>query len=132
MKAAPLTKLLCKDSFTWHDEAIESFNKLKEALTTTPVLQLPDFSQEFTVKTDASGFAMGAVLTQKKRPLAYFSKQFPPSVRHSSAYVKEMVAIVEAVKKWKHYRTCQRFTIITDHNSLRHLVIQQIQTPAQQ
>ncbi|KAH7528992.1 hypothetical protein FEM48_Zijuj05G0136200 [Ziziphus jujuba var. spinosa] len=61
--AAPLTRLLTKDGFNWTSEATESFSKLKEALTSPPVLGLPDFSQPFVIECDASGRGLGAVLT---------------------------------------------------------------------
>lgn len=75
---------------------------------------------------------MGVVLTQQGHPLSFFSKQYPPKLRHGSAYFKEMSAIIEAVKKWWYYPVCRPFTIITDHQSLRELVKQKVQTPEQQ
>lgn len=76
--AAPLTSLLCKDAFWWTTTADEAFASLKTMLTTTPLLRLPNFSIPFTIKTDASGTAMGAVLQQEGRPIAFFSRTFPP------------------------------------------------------
>lgn len=82
--AAPLSSLLCKDSFILSDAVSATFEKLKQALTTTPILNLPNSNYSFTVETNASNFAMGAVLTQQGHPLAYFSKQFPPRIKNSS------------------------------------------------
>ena len=99
--AAPLTELLRKDAFIWTPVATQAFQKLQEALTQTPVLQLPDFSLPFVVQTDASGTGVGAVLLQNGHPIAYFSKQMTPRLQAASTYAREMFAITEAVKKWR-------------------------------
>jgi len=77
--AKPLTELLQKDTeWSWTEKQEESFQKLKEALTKAPLLQYPDFTQPFIVTTDASGYAIGAILSQGKlgqdRPIAYASR----------------------------------------------------------
>ena len=72
--AAPLTALRKKDGFLWSEEATHAFTRLKTALTTAPVLQLPDFTVPFIVECDASGSGFGAVLHQGAGPIAYFSR----------------------------------------------------------
>lgn len=69
--AAPLTSLLRKNSFTWTDDSSLAFEKLQAALSDTPVLALPDFSEPFVVECDASEAGIGAVLLQKERPIAF-------------------------------------------------------------
>ncbi|XP_060962287.1 uncharacterized protein LOC133032379 [Cannabis sativa] len=130
--AAPLTDLLKRDNFKWTAEAATAFAHLKKAMTDTPVLKLPDFSKEFIVETDASNVGIGAVLMQDGHPLAYFSKKLGPRFMGSSAYLREMRAIVEAVNKWRQYLLGRHFIIRTDHRSLRELLTQVIQTPEQQ
>jgi len=74
--AAPLTHLLKKEQFHWSEAAEHSFTDLKEALSSAPVLNLPNFSKPFLVDCDASGTGFGAVLHQGEGPLAFFSKPF--------------------------------------------------------
>nr|KYP48639.1 Retrovirus-related Pol polyprotein from transposon 17.6 [Cajanus cajan] len=67
--ASPLRALLRKDCFQWNPEAQSAFETLKQAMIDAPVLTLPDFSIPFTLETDASGLAMGAVLMQQGHPV---------------------------------------------------------------
>ncbi|KAI4313482.1 hypothetical protein L6164_026461 [Bauhinia variegata] len=130
--ASPLTNLLRKDCFQWNSEAQTAFEQLKKAMTAAPVLALPDFSIPFTLETDTSGMAMGAVLMQSDHPIAFFSKPFCPRLKRSSTYVRELHAITTAVHKWRQYLLGHTFIILTDHKSLKELMSQVIQTPEQQ
>ena len=129
--AAPLVKTTTLDPFHWSDEAQVAFEQLKLALSTAPVLALPDFHSPFTIETDASGVGLGAVLSQKGHPIAYFSKPFSPKLLQSSTYVRELFAITTAVKRWRQYLLGHRFVIITDHRSLKELLTHVVQTPEQ-
>lgn len=130
--ARPLTELLKKEGFKWSDDATNAFCWLKLAMTTLPVLRLPDFTQPFVVETDASGTGIGAVLSQENRPVAYISKGFSSSGRVKSVYEQKFLAIVFAVTKWRHYLTGNQFTIRTDQKSLRHLLEQRVVSVEQQ
>ena len=70
---APLTQLK-KDNFNWNDTATAAFEQLKSVMLTAPVLAIPNFSIPFVVEADALGKGLGAVLSQNKHPIAYFSK----------------------------------------------------------
>ena len=129
--ASPLTKLLCTDAFQWTPESQIAFDKLKTAMTSAPVLALPNFSDPFVIETDAFGTTIGAVLMQHGHPLAYFSKNLGPRLLHASTYRRELHAIVAAIRRWRQYLLGRPFTILTDHKSIRELMTQVIQTPEQ-
>jgi hypothetical protein len=130
--AAPLTALLRHEAFLWSDQAQEAFDALKHAMSTAPVLGLPNFNEPFIIETDASGSGMRAVLIQQQHPICYYSKEFCPRLLQASTYVRELCAITSAVKKWRTYLLGTSFTIHTDQRSLRELMTQVIQTPEQQ
>lgn len=110
----PLTELLKKDSFFRTDAAAKSFEELKLAMSTTPVLRLSDFLDTFVVETDAPDFGIGAVLMQQNHPIAYFSKKLGPRRRLASTYHKELYAIVKSVQKWRQYLLGREFIILSD------------------
>lgn len=128
----PLTRLLRKDAFEWDQGAEQAFQLLKVAMTTSPVLALPDYSKEFVIECDASGVGIGAVLMQEGHPIAYISKALAPKHLGLSAYEKELLALVYAVQKWGHYLLGSHFIIRTDHLSLKYLLDQKITTLMQQ
>ena len=130
--ARPLTNLLRKNGFVWNEEAGHAFEALKQSVTHLPVLILPDFQKEFTVETDASGTGIGAVLTQDKKPIAFLSQAFSSQGRIKSVYERELLAIVKAVTKWKHYLAGKEFVIKTDQRSLKHLLDQKAVSTIQQ
>ena len=101
--AAPLTRLLKKDGFLWAFDTEDAFGRLKQALTTAPVLALPDFEQPFVVECDASSTGFGAVLHQHGGPIAYFSRAFAPRHHTLAAYEWELIGLVQAVRHWRPY-----------------------------
>lgn len=121
--AAPLTQQLKKDNFLWN-EATAAFEALKQAMTTVPTLVLPDFTKVFTVETDALSFGIGAVLSQDDNPVAFFSQTLGHRAKLKSIYERELMAIVLAVLKWRHYLLRRRFLIKTNQQSLKLLMEQ--------
>lgn len=97
-----------------------------EKMCSSPVLTLPDFSKEFTIEADACGTGIGAVLMQGGRPIAFYSKSLGPKVAAQSIYEKEAMAILEALKKWRHYFLGSKLVIKTDQQSLKHMMNQRL------
>lgn len=119
----PLTSLLRKDKeFEITSEISECFQKCKQILIRDPILMYPDFSKDFILTTDASDFAIGAVLSQgtpgKDRPVAYASRTLNKTEERYSTTEKELLAIVWAVKHFKPYLYGRKFKLVTDHKPL--------------
>lgn len=122
----PLHDMLKKEGFQWGREQTEAFETLKTHMCTSPVLSLPDFTKEFVIEADACGNGIGAVLMQSGRLLAYFSKTLGPKAAAQSIYEKEAMAILEALKKWRHYVLGSRLIIKTDQQSLKFMMNQRL------
>lgn len=101
-------------------------------MSTTQVLNLPDFSKVFVMEFDASGTGIGVVLTHEGHPNTFYSKKLIARLMIASAYVRELYAVTKTVKKWRHYLLGRRFIIKTDNRSLKKLMHQVIQTHEQQ
>jgi hypothetical protein len=131
--ARPLIDLLKKNTvYLWTRDHEDSFAALKLALSSAPVLALPDFSLPFAIETDACATGIGAVLIQQGHPLAFISKALGPRNRGLSTYEKEYMAILVAVDQWRHYLQSAEFIIFTNQKSLIHLNEQRLHTPWQQ
>ncbi|CAA7040234.1 unnamed protein product [Microthlaspi erraticum] len=123
--AQPMTKLTGKDvPFVWSAECEESFSQLKEMLTTTPVLALPEPGKPYMVYTDASGIGLGCVLMQEGRVIAYASRQWQGSERNRPTHDLELGAVIFALKIWRSYLLGETVQVFTDHKSLQHIFTQ--------
>lgn len=118
--AKPMTTRLKKDAkINVNDEDYrESFNKLKTLLMSDAILQRPDFEKEFKLTTDASNYALGAVLSQDKGPIAFISRTLNAHEINYSTIEKELLAILWAVKQFRHYLYGRKFQLRTDHKPL--------------
>ena len=98
-------------------EAQESFHILKRDIHSAVIHSISE-KEKFVVETDASDFAVAATLNQSGRPVAFFSRTLNPSEKRHSAVEKEAYAVVEALRKWRHYLIGHRFTLVTDQKSV--------------
>ena len=105
-------------SIKWTSDCQASFDGLKTALSSEPVLRLPDFDKPFEVVADActSTPAIGAVLLQSGHPVAFYSRKCTGAEGNYSASDLEMLAVIAALKEWRPYlQGGPRFKIVTDH-----------------
>jgi ribonuclease HI len=124
--ARPLNELTRKDTeWSWETQHQTAFEELKKRVTTEPVLAHPILTDPFELEVDASGFAMGAVLLQKKEdgkkhPIAYYSKTLSAAERNYDVYNLELLAIVNALDHWRPYLagSPHKIIIYSDHQNL--------------
>jgi hypothetical protein len=125
--ARPLTQLLLQDAvFNFNEECVSSFEKLKQALVSAPVIQSPDWDLPFELMCDASDYDVGAVLGQRKdnKPsvVYYASKTLNDAQRNYTTTEKEMLAVVFALDKFRPYLLGTQTTVFTDHAALKYLL----------
>jgi len=120
--SAPLTKLTKKIAkFQWTEACEHSFQELKDKLTSTPVLALPEGSEGYAVYCDASGVGLGCVLMQHGKVIAYASRQLRKHEKNYPTHDLELAAVVHALKIWRHYLYDVHVDIFTDHKSLQYI-----------
>ena len=125
---SPVTALLKKDAvWEWTPEREASIQTLKKALVSYPVLRMPDLSKKFYLYTDASGTAIGCILGQKDEKEGEYACYYSSRVLHGAELnygitEKECLAVVWAVKQFRHYLHGAKFTVITDHSALMWLM----------
>nr|GEX94471.1 hypothetical protein [Tanacetum cinerariifolium] len=132
--ARPMTHLLEKETpFMFSKECVDAFNTLKKKLTEAPILVVPDWNLPFELMCDASDFAIGAVLGQRKtkhfQPIHYASKTTTEAQIHYTTTKKEMLAVVYAFEKFRPYLVLSKSIVYTDHLALKYLLNKQDATP---
>jgi hypothetical protein len=91
-----------------------AFKRIKEALCSARVRALPDFNKPFVLEANASDKRIGVVLMQEGRPIAFLGKSLGTKSAEMSTYEKAAMAIIEALKKWKHYLSEANLILRTD------------------
>jgi len=128
--ARPLTQLTKKEKkeeWSWNPEAQAAFEKLKQRFTTAPILAHFDPAKTVVIETDASDFALGAVMSQRDEenhlhPVAFHSRKFQPAEINYAIHDKELLAVVDAFKHWRRYceGTTQQIQVFSDHQNLEY------------
>eukprot|EP01018_Ginkgo_biloba_P018952 Gb_14582 [translate_table: standard] len=123
--ATPLHALTKGDmKFGWTNTQEQAFNTLKKKTFEPPMLGLPNLQKPFEIEADASGYAMGVVLIQEGRSIAYYSETFSGVVLNYPTYDRELYAMHQAVKHWRAYILGKETVIHTDHKPLQFLQTQ--------
>nr|GEW13635.1 DNA-directed DNA polymerase [Tanacetum cinerariifolium] len=120
-------------SFLGHAECVDAFDTLNKKLTEAPILVVPDWTLPFELMCDASDFAIGAVLGQRKtkhfQPIHYASKMMTEAQIHYTTTEKEMLAVVYAFEKFRPYLVLSKSIVYTDHSALKYLLNKQDAKP---
>uniref|UniRef100_A0A5S6R3P9 RNA-directed DNA polymerase n=1 Tax=Trichuris muris TaxID=70415 RepID=A0A5S6R3P9_TRIMR len=112
--------------FVWDSECQFAFVALKRELTTAPILTLPNVEDSFDLFTDASGEALGPILEQNGRVVAYASRVLRKAEKNYSVYKKECHAMIFVVKHFRHYLLVTTFAVYSDHRPLQWLQEQKV------
>lgn len=120
-----LTRKFSPNKIQWTESQEISFQNLKKALTSSPILKLPNLSKVFILQTDASDRGLGAVLLQEdldqKQPISYISRKLNKAEENYSTIERECLAIVWAIQKFHEYLYGREFILETDHQPLVYL-----------
>jgi hypothetical protein len=97
--------------FVWTEKCAEAFRRLKELLTTTPILKSPDMDEDFLVCNDASKEGLGIILMQDNRMITYTSRKLRRHDENYTMHDSELLAIVYALRAWRHYLIGRKFEL---------------------
>ena len=123
--ACTLNKLLRKRvKFEWDDKCQSSFDQLKKILVEAPMLTQPTLGKEYAMYSDVLRVGLDCVLMQDGKVVAYALRRLKPHEKNYPTHDLELVAIVFALKIWRHYLYGEKCRIFTNHKSLKYLLTQ--------
>ena len=115
----PLSALVSpKTSFKWTEQEQRAFDQMKKIISKETLLYYPDFNKEFHIHTDASKVALGAVISQDNKPVAFYSRKLNPAQTRYTTTERELLAIVETLKEFRSILLGQKIVVFTDHKNL--------------
>ena len=116
---APLTKLTSvKRKFKCTEVEQDDFDKIKRIVAHDNLLTYPDFNETFKINTDASAFQLGAVISQKVKPINLYIRKLTDAQQRYIVIQRELLTIVENLKKFRTILLGQKLQIYTDHKNL--------------
>jgi hypothetical protein len=117
-----ITSLQRKEKkFQWTEECESSFQRLKQLLTSAPILKIADPKKDYVVCTDACKEGLGGVLNQEGFVVCYESRKLKEHEKNYATHDLELATIVHALRKWRHYLMGKRLELRTNHNGLKYL-----------
>ena len=125
MSLTDLTKKGQPNRIEWKEAQEAAYRTLKNAVTSKPVLHLPDHDKSYTLRVDASEVGIGAVLLQEHDnslfPVGYRSKKLMSAEKRYSTIERECLAVIWAIRKFHPYLYGREFRVQTDHQPLQYL-----------
>jgi reverse transcriptase-like protein len=125
-KMEPLNERIRTRTFSWGEREETAFTNIKDHYKENQILILFDYEKQIWVHADASDYALGSVISQKDaqgrlRPVLFYSRKFLPAERNYSTPDKELLAIVQTLKKYRHYLQGTKYPVIvkSDHQNLK-------------
>jgi len=116
---APLASLTSKTSkWVWGEEQQKAFDTMKKIISREALLAYPDFNEQFDIHTDASHTQLGAVISQKGKPIAFYSRKLRPEQTRYTTTERELLSIVETLKEFRNILLGQQIVVFTDHKNL--------------
>ena len=116
---APLTVLTSKKTkWSWGSKEQQAFDTMKKIISKDTLLAYPDFNDEFVIHTDASDYQLGAVIAQKGKPIAFYSRKLKPEQTRYTTTEKELLSIVETLKEFRNILLGMKIVVYTDHKNL--------------
>ena len=116
---APLASLISKTTkWVWGPEHQKAFDTMKKIISKEVLLTYPNFNEEFVIHTDASHTQLGAVISQKKGPIAFYSRKLKPEQTRYTTTERELLSIVETLKAFRNILLGQNIIVHTDHKNL--------------
>ena len=104
----------------WTPSLEEAFQEIKKMVSQQTLLTYPDWSKPFVIHTDASDYQLGAVISQDKKPIAFFSRKLNSAQKNYTTTEKELLSIVETLKEFRNILFGYPVQVFSDHKNLVH------------